>query len=374
MSEINLQLPARILFGINETNRLGMELGKLGKRVLMITDKDREEEAIKIRHLLEGHGIGVILSTEESVKGNSFTIEDCQNLAQASHIDAILAYGSMSSIVTARAVACCTGKGHPDSLAKQGHIKEPSLPCFEVISDFWNPLFLNKLFYITNSRNGCSSLIYHSPPACNIQCCDPRQSLGLPERVRIPQYFDLLLHTASIAIPRKISFIGRENCHSAFKRLWKLRRSMAESWNLDMITSLMEAGLLTSMTQKDSGPTWVCLLIQAISGHSGISRNIIAMIMAPFILNFFNETLTGEFAAFIHSLEDLKAPPESPQNFIDTFRELIGWYAMPSQLRQTGIPVDSLALAAETAGQMLSATGDGGVTVDQMFELMESCW
>ncbi len=375
MGQINLQASGKILFGVNEANRLGIEVGKLGKRVLLITEKSFEEGASKIRQILEGHGIGVIVFDEKPVRGSAFTIERCQMLVKGSYADSILVYGDMASIFLARAVACSApDELHPDTLLANDRCDASSLPCFEVTAEFWNPLLFGSAFTVTDSRNGCSAFIQYRPHLHSLLLCDPVQSLALPERKRLPQFFDLLLHIFSGALSSRASFLSVEYCFAAFKRVWPRRYCINRSWDLENASAFMEAGVLASLAHRDMGASWVFLLSQAICGHFEVPRSIAAMIIAPFVLKFLSRTSSGEFSSFMESLQCFEDVPESPKDFIEAFRVLIGRYAMPSQLRNIGIPRDGLALAAETAGTMLASAGGGGITVDQMYEILENSW
>ena len=98
------------------------------------------------------------------------------------------------------------------------------------------------------------------------------------------------------------------------------------------------------------------------------------MILLPFVIDHLVETATGEVDAFLADLSDIEDLPDSPGSFGEAVRELVGWYSMPSQLRSTGIPQDALAVAAESAGTMLTQLGIGGVTVDQMYTILKNSW
>jgi len=375
MAEIFLKVPSRVLQGVNETNRLGIEISKLGKRVLLLSEPVLKEPTRKLQKLLEGHGIGTIVFDEAPLKGTSFTIENCQNLARGSHAESILGFGGGRTISMARAVASSVTESlHPDTLIERGSGGVLPLPCVEVLSDFWSPLFLQPRFSITDSRNGSSRIIEYIPHSASLQVCDPVQSLTLPERHRTPLFFELFLNTLVCAVFPSRSFLSEVHSLSAFRRLWKRRHSLIGGWDLGCATDLMESGFLTAMAHQEAGSYWTGILIESLSGHFNISRSITAMILAPYIMDYICEINTSEIHHFLGQLKDLEDAPETPDALQDSLRELLGWYSMPSQLRNTGIPQDALALAAETAGQMLSLSGRGGVTVDQMFSILKSSW
>jgi alcohol dehydrogenase class IV len=374
MAEIFLKVPSRILLGVNETNRLGIEISKLGKRVLLISEPILKEPVRKLQKLLEGHGIGTIVFDEEPLKGTSFTIETCQNIARGSHVETILGFGGGRTLSIARAVASSVPEHlHPDTLMERGK-GGLSLPCIELISDFWSPLFLQPRFSLTDSRNGISRFIDYASHSSCLQVCDPVQSLALPERYRTPLYFELILNTIVCAAIPSRSFLSEVHSLSSFRRLWYRRKSLVGSWDLNCATDLMEAGFLTAMAHQETGSYWSGILIESVSGHFQVSRSVIAMILSPYIVDYLCSIATSEISHFLGQLLDLEDAPRSPEELKDALRELIGWYSMPSQLRNTGIPQDSLALAAETAGQMLIHSGRGGITVDQMFSILKSSW
>lgn len=375
MAEIFLQVPSRILQGVNETNRLGIEISKLGKRVLLISESMYKESVRKLQTLLQGHGIGTILHEEENLKGSSFSVETCQNLARGSHVEAILVLGGGRTISIARATAASVPENlHPDTLMERGSGGGLSLPCIEVISDFWSPLFLQPRFQLTDSRNGISRIIGYHPHSACLQVCDPVQSLVLPERYRTPLFFELLLNTVVCAVFPTRSFLSEVHSLSAFRRLWPRKKSLVGEWNLDTATDLMEAGFLTAMAHQETGIFWPGVLVMAVSGHFNQSRSIIAMILLPHILDYLCSVATSEISDFLTQLKDIEDAPRTTEDLREAVRELIGWYSMPSQLRNTGITQDSLAIAAETTGQVLTQLGSGGITVDQIFTILKSSW
>ncbi|MDC7232297.1 MAG: iron-containing alcohol dehydrogenase [Spirochaetales bacterium] len=375
MAEIFLKVPSRVLQGVNETNRLGIEISKLGKRVLLVSEPLYKEPVRKIQNLLQSHGIGTILHEEEALRGTAFSVETCQNLAKGSHVESILALGGGRTLSIARAVAASVPEGlHPDSMMERESGGGLSLPCIEVLCDFWSPLFLQSRFLLTDSRNGTSRVInYHPHNAC-LQVCDPVQAMTLPERHRTPLYFELLMNTLICSVFPSRSFLSEVHSVSAFRRIWNRRKSLVGEWDLDTASDLMEAGFLTAMAHRETGTFWPGILVMAVSGHFDQSRPVIAMILLPFILDYFCSVNTSEISGFLNQFRDLEDAPRTPEELQDGVRELIGWYSMPSQLRNTGISQDSLALAAETCGQMLSSLGSGGITVDQIFTILKSSW
>ena len=375
MAEIFLQVPARVLHGAHESNRLGIEISRLGKRVLLISEPGLKDAVRKIQKMLEGHGIGTILFDEEPSRGTSFTVENCQNLIRGSHAESVLAYGGGRTICIARAVASSVSEGlHPDTLMESGMAGALSLPCIELISEYWIPFFLQPSFCMTNSRDGISRIVNYIPNNKSLQVCDPVLTLTLPERQRTPLFFELLLSTLVCSTFPGRSFLSEVHCLSSFRRLWKRRKDLLARWDLDCAGDLMEAGFLTAMAHKEAGIYWTTLLTQALSGHFQPSRSIVSMILLPFIMDYLVETATSEIDAFLASLSDIEDLPESPEALADSVRELVGWYSMPSQLRSTGIPQDALAVAAESAGTMLSQLGLGGITVDQMYGILKNSW
>ncbi|MDC7242309.1 MAG: iron-containing alcohol dehydrogenase [Spirochaetales bacterium] len=375
MAEIFLNVPSRILFGLNETNRLGMEISKLGKRVLLISEPLYKDGVRKVQELLESHGIGCIYHEAETLKGSSFSVETCQNLAKGSHAEAVLSLGGGRVISIARAVAATVPEGiHPDVVLERGTAGALSLPCVEVLSDFWSPLLLQSRFQLTNSRNGISRVADFNAQNSSILVCDAVQSMNLPERHRTPLFFELLLNTLFCAAFPGLTFLSEVHSLSAFRLIWKRRKSLVGQWDLDAASDLMEAGFLTSMAHKESGAFWPGILTMAVSGHFDVSRPIVSMILLPFILDHLCTVAFSEMSSFLDQLKDLDDAPRTPDEMKESVRELIGWYSMPSQLRNTGISQESLALAAETAGQMLGQLGSGGITVDQLYSVLRSSW
>lgn len=375
MAEIFLQVPSRVLQGVNETKRLGIEISKLGKRVLLISEPLYKDSVRKLQSLLQGHGIGTILHEEEAIRGTSYSVETCQNLAKGSHVESILALGGGRTLAIARAVATSVPEGlHPDTLMERGSGGALSLPCIEVLCDFWSPLFLQPRFLITDSRNGISRVIDYHPHSACLQVCDPVQSLVLPERYRTPLFFELMLNTLVCSVFPTRSFLSEVHSLSAFRRLWRRKKSLVGEWDLDTASDLMEAGFLTAMAHQETGTFWPGILVMSVSGHFDQSRSIVAMILLPFILDYLCSVATSEISDFLGQLKDIEDAPRTVDELKDAVRELIGWYSMPSQLRNTGITQDSLALAAETCGQMLSQLGSGGITVDQVYSILKSSW
>ncbi len=375
MAEIFLNVPSRILFGINETNRLGMEISKLCRRVLIVSDPLYKDGVRKLQSLLESHGIGAIFHEAEALKGSSFSVETCQNLARGSHVEAVLGFGGGRVLSIARAVAATVPENlHPDIVMERGTGGALSLPCIEVTPDFWSPLLLQSRFQLTGSRDGVSCVADFNSNSSSILVCDAVQSLTLPERHRTPLFFELLLNTLSCAVFPGKTFLSGVHSLSAFRLIWKRKKSLVGQWDLDTASDLMQAGFLTSMAHKETGAFWPGILSMAVSGHFDISRPITAMILLPFILDYFCSAAVSEITAFLNQLKDVEDAPRTPDELRDGIRELIGWYSMPSQLRNTGISQESLALAAETTGQILSQLGSSGITVDQIYTILRSSW
>ena len=361
--------------GINEINRAGIEINRLGGRVLIIADSRLKDPLWKLQGLLESHGAKAILFNEDVQHGTSFTIETCINLAKGSYVESIIGFGGSLTLSIARAVAASIpGNIHPDTLFEEGFSQGDCLPYLEIPTPFWTPYLLQSCFPLTESRGLLTTMIRGEGHFADTMIQDPALSLALPERYRIPLYFEMLLFSLTAVIHPRRSFLTETHSRGAFEKFWPVRELLINKWDLSLVITLSEAGFLTSLAQDEVSFFWPGLLSHSVSGHFQVARSVVSMVMLPYILEFFFETSYNEMKEFLGSLNGLEDRPALPEDLLENIREAIGFYSMPSQLRSIGIPMDQLAVAAETTGRMMSRLEIGGITVDQLFQILKDSW
>jgi len=375
MAELFFNIPSRILQGVNEINRTGIELSRLGRRAMIIADPNLKDPLWKLQGLLESHGIKTIVFNEEPVHGTSFTVENCLNLARGGFVESLVGFGGGKTLSISRAVAAAFAEGrHPDDFLETGNADGVFLPYVEIPTVFWTPYLLQACFPLTDSRSLLTAVIRAEKHPAEVLIMDPAVTLTLQERQRIPLFFELLLFALSGAVHPGRSFLTEVHGRSGFRQLWNRRNNLHRTWDLDTALSLSEAGFLVSLAQEETGFFWPGLLVLAVSGHFQVPRSVVSMILLPYILDYLSETSVSEINRYLEPAPDVSDLPGSPEELTAVVRELIGYYSMPSQLRKAGIQLDTLAVAAETTGRMMSSLEIGGITVDRLFKLLKDSW
>ncbi|OQY32682.1 MAG: hypothetical protein B6241_10135 [Spirochaetaceae bacterium 4572_59] len=375
MAELSFRIPSKILQGVNEINRAGIEVSRLGKRVLIIADSDLKDPLWKLQGLLESHGIKTIVFNEEINHGSSFTIETCINLAKGSFIESLIGFGGGQTLSVARGVvAAMPNDWHPDDLFESGQMNDRYLPYLEIPISFWTPYLLQACFPMTESRGLLTSIIKGESHPARVMILDPSLCLPFSERKRIPLYYELILYCLTAVLHPKRSFLTEVHCQKGFIRLWDQREKLVKQWDLSTVLALSEAGLLVSLAQDEVSFFWPGLLVQNVSGHFQVSRSVVSLVLLPYIMDYLFESFYNEMKSFLECLPCSDDIPETPEDLLESIREGIGYYSMPSQLRSLGISMDQLAVAAETTGRMMSELEVGGITVDQLFQILKSSW
>ena len=375
MAELFFRIPSKVLQGVNEINRTGIEISRLGKRVLIISDPDLKDILFKLLGLLESHNVKTIVYNEEILHGTSFTVETCLKLARGSSAESLIGLGGGKTLSVARAVAAALPNDwHPDDLYETGLMNDRYLPYIEIPTQFWTPYLLQACFPMTESRDLLTTMIRGEVHPARVLIQDPGLCVSLPERQRIPLYFELMLFCVSALLHPKRSFLTDVHCQAGFTRMWKVRENLIKKWDLTTVMILSESGSLISLAQDEVSFFWPGLLIQSVSGHLQVPRSVVSMILLPYILDYLYETSYNEMKSFLSLLPCSGDYPETPEDLLDSIRELLGFYSMPSQLRSAGIKLDQLAVTAQTAGNMISRLNVGGITVDQMFQVLKNSW
>ena len=375
MAELNFRIPSKILQGVNEVNRTGIEVSRLGRRVLIIADSDLKDPLWKLQGLLESHGIKAILFNEEINHGTSFTIETCINLAKGSFIESIVGFGDGQVLSVARAVvAAIPNNWHPDDLFESGKMNDRYMPYVEIPTTFWTPYLLQACFPLTESRGLLTNYVTAGNHPAEVLITDPSLSLVMTEKARIPLFFELLMFCLTAVLHPRRSFLTEVHCRAGFQRIWEQKDSLVKKWDLSTAVSLSEAGSLVSLAQNEVNFFWPGLLVQSVSGHFQVSHSVVSLILLPYILDYLFETSHNEMKSFLLSLPHMEDTPETPEDLLDSIRERIGYYSMPSQLRSVGIAMEQLAVAAETTGSVMSRLEVGGITVDQLFQILKESW
>ena len=249
--------PARILFGAGQFERLGELSTKLGKRPLIVFNGS-EALANAAKDQLAAAGLNANLFRQRGEPTVS-DVDLATELARKEQVDLIAGLGGGSAIDAAKAVAALVGNGgsaldYMEVVGRGQKLTRPSVPWIAIPTTFGTGAEATKNAVIGAPDRGFKASIRGEQLLAKIVLVDPVLGQGVPPKVIAQSGMDALCqliesYTSNRAGPMTdgLAMTGLKRAPSA------LRRAYLNSQDIDALTDMALAALLSGMTLANAG-------------------------------------------------------------------------------------------------------------------------
>lgn len=359
MNNYEYHVPTDIRFGTGQIACLSEEIGKYGKKVLLVYGGgsikktglyDKVYEVLKDFEIHELSGIEPNPRLTSVVKG--------AELCKTYGIEAVLAVGGGSAIDAAKHIACAAFyDGDPWDLVLDKGLVTKALPIFTVLTINATGSEMNPGAVISNEKTKEKLEINHPLLYPTLSVCDPTYLFTLPPKQTAVGTVDIISHILEQYFqPNDGAYITDRLSEAALKTCFKYGPiAMAEPENYEARSNLMWTGsiALNHLFTFGKGGAWSVHPIEhELSAFYDLTHGVGLAILTPVWMRYvLSDTTVKRFAMYARNVLDVKEEDDyaAAGRGIDLTAQFFRDLGLPHTLSEVGIDDSQFALMAEEA-------------------------
>lgn len=358
MNNFTFHVPTDIRFGKGQICCLPEELGKYGKKVLLVYGGGSIKRSglyDEIMELLKEFEVFELSGIAPNPKLGS--VEDGSAICKKEDIDVILAVGGGSVIDASKhiAAAACYD-GAPWELVMDRSLVKKALPVMVVLTICATGSEMNSGAVISNEKTH-EKLEINTPLLYpKLSVCDPTYLYTLPPKQTAAGAVDILSHVMEQYFqPNDEAYITDVLSEAVMKTVVRYaRQAMDEPQNYEARSNLMWAstvGLNHLLTVGKGGAWSVHPIEHVVSAYYDITHGVGLAVLTPAWMEYVLSAQTApRFARFAREVFGVTEPDDyiAARLGIEKVKEFNHSIGMPCRLAEAGVPEDKFAeMAAE---------------------------
>ena len=359
MNNYEYCVPTDIRFGKGQIDCLSKEIGKYGKKVLMVYGGgsikktglyDRVHEVLKDFEIYELAGI------EPNPKLSS--VKKGADICKENGIDAVLAVGGGSSIDASKHIACAAFyEGDPWDLVLDKTKVEKALPIFTVLTICATGSEMNPGAVISNEETKEKLEINHPLLYPTLSVCDPTYLFTLPKKQTAAGTADIISHILEQYFqPNDGAYITDRLSEAALKTCFKYGPiALDEPEDYEARSNLMWTSsiALNHLLTFGKGGAWSVHPIEhELSAFYDITHGVGLAILTPAWMRYvLGPDTVKRFAMYARNVWDVNEEGDqaAATKGIDLTEKFFIDMGLPSRLLQIGIDDSDFSLMAAEA-------------------------
>lgn len=384
MNPFNFNTAPSIMFGAGRAESLSQMAGKLGERVLVVTDPGLVKAGIvePVVAALRQHGMSVDLFDQVVADPPEALVLQAASAAREMQATGIIGLGGGSSLDVAKLVAVLAPGGVEISeIYGIDRIQSSRLPLVLVPTTAGTGSEVTPISIITTGEHEKKGVV--SPVLLpDVAVLDPNLTLGLPAAVTAATGVDAMVHAieAYASANPNNNPVSRGLALQALDLLaGNICRAVSQGGDLRARSSMLLGSLLAGQAFANSPVAAVHALAYPLGGHFGIPHGLSNALMLPHVLRFNVETHPqpyAELAARLLPETADAAVPERAVAFIAYLAGMLEKIGLQTRLRDVSIPEDACAMLAEDAMKQarLLVNNPRPVTQADALRIFEAAW
>jgi alcohol dehydrogenase len=287
----DFQSRTRLIYGPGTTDRVGelaLELG--AKKTLLVTDKgiSAAGHANRVRDLLEGSGLQVVLFDDSKENPTTSSVELCVAAARAAGVDAILGLGGGSAMDTAKGCNfLLTNGGCMQDYWGVGKAKSPMLPFIAIPTTAGTGSECQSAALIIDEETHQKMACLDPKAAARIAILDPMLTLSQPVQVAAFTGMDAIAHAVETAVTTKRSELSMMFSREAFRLCaTAFPLIMAEPKNLEARGNMLLGAALAGLAIENSMLGAAHAAANPLTAHYGVVHGKAVGLMLPSVVRF----------------------------------------------------------------------------------------
>lgn len=379
MADFIFKISPNIVLGSYTSARLGQFSKEWGTKYMVIADPLLKQLGTieKVLQSLTERNIDFFVFDEIPEAANTEVIKEALSLARQAHIHGVIAIGSSKTMNVSKAV--CTLYNEPHDLydfIDGASTTAAPLPLICVPSTIREPFIFADKSPIIDARSSKIKLLKTPNGLCKLALFDPNLTLSLTENQTAAMAIEALCIATEAYLSPKASFFSDMVIEKAIELIgYGLDGSKSLKVTTPQEVLLAQGGCMASLGSTSSSIGASALIAMCVNARYKISRSLTTEILFPYIIEDALKYKSDRLARISHILNAC-APTATEQEAVSAFTEYVRQHIarvnLPSRLKDLGLSIEQLSLAAEDASELdLINTLPRSMSADDLFDLIK---
>lgn len=379
MADFIFKIQPNIVLGSYTSARLGQFSKEWGTKFMVIVDPLLKQLGAvdKLLQSLTDRNIDFFTFDELPEAADTEVIKEALTLAKEAHIHGIIAIGSSKIINVAKAVCALFHETHDlyDFIDGAAPSTAP-LPLICVPSTIREPFIFSDRAPIIDARSSEIKLLKTTNGLCKLALFDPNLTLTLTENQTAAMAIETLCIATEAYLSPKASFFSDMVIEKAIELMgYGLDGSRSLTVTTPQEVLLSQSGCMASLGATSSSIGACALIAMCVNARYKISRALTTEILFPYVIEDAVKYKSDRLARISHILNACPVDAnekDAVSALTEYVRQHIAKVNLPSRLKDLGLTIEQLSLAAEDAGSLdLINTLPRSMSADDLFDLIK---
>jgi len=376
----------KIIFGLNAITEIGKEAKYLGKKVLIVTDKNLLNLGVidKASILLKDSGLNVEVFDECEAEPRLEIYEKAKNTIREMKVDLVIGIGGGSNMDIAKVTsALATNEGDAYDYLMLGHHKftRDRLPLIQVPTTAGTGSEATPYAVVT--VNGEKWDFNFVPPKllCDVAIVDPMISKSTPPKITATTAVDALSHSIESILNRQANFMTMPYALKAAKNVSRYaRRAYSDGEDLEARYYMSLAAMYAGIAICNSGTVLGHAVAYTFAAQHRLPHGLSCGIALPYVMEY-NMPLTQNKIVEVGKAMGLRFENISLRmaslETIEAVRNLLKDLDMPTSLKAMGIgrsEIEEMTEKILSKYQYLIGGNPRQLKKENLTEMYEKMW
>lgn len=359
--------PGKIIFGLGSLKQIGVEVKRLGNKVLVVLGKGSMRKSgtlDRLTHLLKETHIEYTIYENIPSDPTVEIVDKGANLARKEKCNLIIALGGGSVLDTGKAIsAMVTNEGsvadYQEIEGKSRKFHHNTIPFIAIPTTSGTGSEATRNAVITNTKLGLKKSIRDPWLIPEVALIDPELTLPLPPDLTAICGGDALTQCIEAYLGKNSQEITDALALKAIELIGKsLVKAVKEGNNLEARKDMAIAALLSGLCLSNSGLGAAHALSHPLGVHYKIPHGLSCAVLLPYVMEFNLPVVTKKLTKIAQSLgEDISllSETEAAQGAVKKIKKMFSQAGIKTNLSEWGIKEDYFPqLAKEAKGGSLN--------------------
>ena len=382
MADFIFKISPNIVLGSYTASRLGQQVQEYGNRFMLIMDPILKENgnSQKITQSLSARQVDFFVFDDIPVVADTQVVERALKLARDSRVQGVIAAGGSKTLSLAKVVA---------SLAKEEkdlyYFVDGDTPTTSGVPLICLPTTIRDAFIfmdsapVVDARSSKLKLIKTQNGLCRLVIWDPNLTVTLTQKQLASMGIETLCMAIEGYLSQRASFFSDMLTEKAVQLLgWAEDGSPSLTITTPKEVLVTQGGCMASLGMASSSMGVASLLAQSINARYKISRSLTSAILLPYVIEdgqTFREDRLARISRILRAAKDEHEDKDAVKLLSDYVRQRIAKANLPARLKDLGITIEQLSLAAEDAGETeLMNSLARSMNTDDLFSLIKQAF
>lgn len=382
MADFIFRISPNIVLGSYVSSRIGQFVREWGTRYILLVDPVLNEFGVvsKIEQSLQDRKIDYFIFDTIPASPDTEVLQQCLDLAREAHVHGVIAIGGTKAANIGRAVAALYHESHDIYDYLEG--AQPTtgaLPLICIPTTIRDSfMFLDKT-PIVDARSRQIKLLKLQPGVCKLALFDPNLTVSLTENQKASMTLQTLCIAIESYLSQKANFFSDTIVEKAVELLnYGIEGSPTLTTTTPKEMLLVEGGCMASLAASSSSIGVASIIAYAINARYKISRSLTTAILFPYMIedaSKFKSDKLGKIARIMGLTAESSSEEAAAIALTDFVRNKLALAKLPARLKDLGVSIEQLALAAEDASQLeLMTTMPRSMTADDLFDIIKQAY